>query len=252
MTTTTTSTISTTKLLCPECQHENEPERIYCHDCGTRLDRSKVRVKKEPIQDTHKRVKRMFDPTRAKLKAIGKSLVRVMFGAGLVALLLDMVLPPELPTPKKDALVSGLRFDLETMATKRQPPRLEVTEDQANGFMASAIKSKHLALDKPMLEFRRALVAIHEQRCDFTTERAFMGYWSLYMTCLYHPELKDGHVSVKITGACIGRLPIYPKPAQKMGPLFSDALGTIGNDLKHVSQLGSVELHEKRAVLTAP
>jgi hypothetical protein len=248
----TTTTTSTTKLLCPECQHENEPERVYCHDCGARLDRSKVRIKKEPIQDTHKRVRRMFDPTRAKIKALGVSLVRVLFGAGLVALLLDMVLPPELPNPKKDALVSGLRFDLETMATKRQPPQLEVTEDQANGFMASAVKSKHSSLDKPMLEFRRALVAIHEQRCDFITERAFMGYWSLYLTCFYQPELKDGHLSAKIIGARIGRLPIHPKLAQNIGPLVADALGTIGNDLKHVSKLRSVELHEKRAVLMAP
>jgi predicted amidophosphoribosyltransferase len=60
---TTTTTTSTPKLFCPECRRENEPERIYCHDCGTRLDRSAAaRSKKEPIQDTHKRVKRMFDP----------------------------------------------------------------------------------------------------------------------------------------------------------------------------------------------
>src|SRR6185295_17555753 len=134
---TTTTTTSTTKLLCPECQHENESERVYCHDCGTRLDRSKVRVKKEPIQDTHKRVKRMFDPTRAKIRALAMSLVRVLFGAGLVALLLDMVLPPDIPpAPKKETLVSGLRFDLESMTTKHQPPQIEVTEDLANGFLA--------------------------------------------------------------------------------------------------------------------
>jgi len=250
---TTTTTATSTKLLCPECQHENEPERIYCHDCGTRLDRSKVKVKKEPIQDTHKRVKRMFDPTRAKLKAIGKSLVRVMFGAGLVALLLDMVLPPEVPAPtKKETFVSSLRFDLESMGTKHQPPQIEVTEDQANGFIASNVKSKHESLDKTMLEFKRALVAFHERRCDFTTERAFMGYWSIYLTSLYQPELKDGKLSGKIVGGRIGRLPIHPKLAQYMGPLFGDAVGVLDRDLKLVSKLRSFELHEKRAVLMAP
>ena len=249
---TTTTTATSTKLLCPECQHENEAERVYCHDCGSRLDRSKVRIKKEPIQDTHKRVKRMFDPTRAKIKAIARSMVRLLFGAGLVALLLDMVLPSELPTVKKDALISGLRFDLETMATKHQPPQMEVTEDQANGFMAAAVKSKHASLDKTMLEFKRALVTLHEGRCDFTFERAFMGYWSIYMTCFYQPESKDGHLSARIIGGRIGRLPIHPKLAQKMGPLFSDILGTIDNDLKHVSKLRSVEVHNKRAVLMAP
>ena len=39
VTTTTTTTIT---LVCPDCQHENEPQRIYCHSCGARLDRSKL------------------------------------------------------------------------------------------------------------------------------------------------------------------------------------------------------------------
>src|SRR5437588_527142 len=118
------TTSTATKLLCPECQRENESERVYCHDCGTRLDRSAVRFRKEPIQDTHKRVRRMFDPQRAKIRAIGISLGRIVVGAGMVAVLLDMILPPDLPAPtKNDVLISGLRFDLESMAAKRQPPQ---------------------------------------------------------------------------------------------------------------------------------
>ena len=31
-----------TKLVCTDCQHENELERIYCHNCGARLDRTKI------------------------------------------------------------------------------------------------------------------------------------------------------------------------------------------------------------------
>ena len=43
------------KLVCPECQRQNEPERIYCHDCGARLDRSalaKVAPKMEAPEQT--------------------------------------------------------------------------------------------------------------------------------------------------------------------------------------------------------
>ena len=28
-----------TKLACTECQHENEVQRIYCRNCGAKLDR---------------------------------------------------------------------------------------------------------------------------------------------------------------------------------------------------------------------
>src|SRR5438552_9560229 len=134
----TTTTTTATKLLCPECRRENEPERVYCHECGTRLDRSAVRVKKEPIQDTHKRVKRMFDPTGAKLRAWFFATSKLMLAAGVVAVLVEMFLPPDVPAPPKNAvLASSLRFDLESMATKHQPPQKQIDVDTANGFIAS-------------------------------------------------------------------------------------------------------------------
>src|SRR5207248_2542951 len=33
-------TATPVQLTCPECRRDNEAERIYCHDCGARLDRS--------------------------------------------------------------------------------------------------------------------------------------------------------------------------------------------------------------------
>jgi hypothetical protein len=251
--TTTTSTTITSKLLCPECRRENEPERIYCHDCGARLDRTAVRVKKEPIQDTHKRVKRMFDPQRAKLKAYGLIISRLILGAGFAAVLVDMVLPPDVPAPSKNqVLVSSLRFDLESMATKRVPTRKEVTEQEANVFVASALKSKQLALDLPLLSFKRALVTFHEQRCAIITERAVSDYWPLYVTCIYAPELKDGHITAKVEGGRIGRLPIHPKLAQYMNVLLGDVFAAFDRDAKLLSKIGGWELHEKSVTLIAP
>ena len=39
------------KLVCPECQRQNEPERIYCHDCGARLDRSALAKVAPKVED---------------------------------------------------------------------------------------------------------------------------------------------------------------------------------------------------------
>src|SRR3954467_11649850 len=241
-----TTTSTAIKVVCPECRRDNEPERIYCHDCGTRLDHSKVRPKKEPIQDTHKRVKRMFDPQRAKLKAYGLIVGRLILGAGFAAVVVDMVLPPDVPAPSKSqVLVSSLRFDLESMATKRVPARREVTEQDANVFVASALKSKQAALDLPLLSFKRALVTFHEQRCAIITERAVSDYWPVYATCIYAPELKDGHISAKIEGGRIGRLPIHPKLAQYLNVLFGDVFAALDRDAKLISKIGGWELHEK-------
>src|ERR1700736_6139931 len=139
----TTTTATATKLICPECRHENESERIYCHDCGTRLDRSAVRVKKEPIVDTQRRVKKMFDPHRARLRALFFTISKLILGASAVATLVQMVLPPDLPAPvKTEVLASQMRFDLEAMSMKRQPPQLQYTEEQANAYLTYTLRTK--------------------------------------------------------------------------------------------------------------
>ena len=248
MTTTTTAT----KLLCPECRRENEPERVYCHDCGTRLDRSAVRYKKEPIQDTHKRVKRMFDPTRAKIRAWFFTICRLLLGAGVLAAFVDLFLPPDVPPPdKKPVLVSSVRFDLESMATKHQPSKIQVNEETANGLIASVVKSKHARLDKPLLQFSRGLVTFQEGRCSVTAERLLFGYWSVYTTCGLVPELKNGRLTAKIESGRVGRLPIHPKLAKFMGVTLSDLAFALDSDLRLVAKVGAIDLHDKNLTLTA-
>jgi hypothetical protein len=248
-----TTTIPARKVACPECRQENEIERIYCHHCGTRLERSAVKAKKEPIEDTHKRVKRMFDPQRAKAKALLVSFGKLLFAAGLVALIVDVVLPPDLPAPSKSPiLTSSIRIDAESMISKHQPAEKQLTEDQVNAFLAAALRSKQSNLDKPLLGFKRTVVTLHEQRCAVSVERALLGYWSIYTTCLYSPELSGGRLSGKIEAGYIGRMPIHPKIAQRMGVLLGDVGSALDPDLKLVSRMGGLQLHEKTVTLKAP
>ena len=253
MTTTTTPAKASTKVLCPECRRENEPERVYCHECGTRLDRSAVRAKKEPIEDTHKRVKRMFDPQRARMRALAVGVTKMVVGAGLLALVIDMFLPPDVPPPSKELLlISTLRADLESMTKKGQPAEKQISEADANKFLASALKTKQTTLDKPLLSFKRTLVAFREGHCVFTTERSLSDYWSVYTSCSYVPEVKDGKLLGKIEGGRIGRLPIHPQLARYMGILFGDVATALDRDIKMISKLGAVEFHDQSVTLKAP
>ena len=54
------------------------------------------------------------------------------------------------------------------------------------------------------------------------------------------------------SGARVGRLPIHPKIAQHMGPLFADITAALDHDLKLVARMGAMELHEKTLTLAAP
>jgi len=170
-----------------------------------------------------------------------------------VAVLVEVALPPDLPPPaKNEVMVSSVRFQLETMLKRGQPPQMVVTEDEANGFIAATAKSKHAALDKPFLAFRRASVAFSEKRTAVTVERSVMGYWSLYTTCVYAPELKSGRLLGRVEAGRIGRLPIHPKIAQFMGILFGDVATALNPELRLISKMGAVEVHDKSATLLSP
>ena len=94
------------KLICPECRHENEAERIYCHDCGARLDRSalaKVMPKQENAKETQRRLKSMLDPQRAKIRHMFFKVSKLVLGAFGLAMLIQMLLPPDVPAHPAEA-----------------------------------------------------------------------------------------------------------------------------------------------------
>ena len=250
----TTTTASTTKLICPECRHENESERIYCHSCGARLDRSAtaVRNSKEEVQATRKRVRKLFDPQRAKLRALFLKIIKLTLGAVAAATIVQMILPPDVPAPSKTELVaSQIRFDLENAAIRHQPPQLQYTEEQVNAFLGYALKTKQSALNKPLLTFKRVVVQFHDGTCTVTAERSLFGY-SLYTTALYKPALTGGKIEALNTGASIGRLAIHPQAAQFIGILFADVWAALDREIKLLRKMSAIEFHEKAVLLLGP
>jgi hypothetical protein len=246
-----TTVTSTTKLVCPECRHENEPERIYCHECGARLDRSAVTVSNtaESVEATRRRVRKLFDPQGLKIRAFFFKTCKLFLLAGVVAMIVQMILPPDVPPPVKSELVaSQIRFDLESAATRRRPPQLQYTQEQVNVFLTYALKAKRSSLNKPLLDFKRAFVEFGENTCAVTVERSLFGY-SLYTRSIYEPVLKAGKIEAASKSASIGRLALHPRLAPFIGILFSDLWSALNQEIKLVSKMGSIEFHNKTVVL---
>src|SRR6185369_9647235 len=94
------------QLVCPECRRDNEPERIYCHDCGARLDRTalaKAAPKGEDVKETQRRLKSMLDPGRVKMRLMFFKVSKIILGAFATAALVQMLLPPDVPPPAKSS-----------------------------------------------------------------------------------------------------------------------------------------------------
>jgi hypothetical protein len=245
-----------TKLICPECRHENEPERIYCHNCGARLDRSGLAAADKPAQEgatqAHQRLRKMFDPQRGKLRRTFFNASKLILAACATAAIVEMISPPEvLPPANTVGLSTQINFELENAILYHRPPQLQYTQDQVNAYFGFALKSKQKSLDKPLLTFKRAFVAFREGACDITVERSLYGY-SLYSRASYRVAVNEGKIAASNNGGWIGRLPIFPQLMQVADIIFADLWSALDRERKLVAKMAGIELHDGSVILATP
>lgn len=241
------------KLVCPECQRQNEPERIYCHDCGARLDRSalaKVAPKGEDPKETHRRLHKLFDPGRVKMRLLFFKISKLVLGAASLAVLIEMLLPPrEAPERVKNIELQQINLDLENAIATRSAAPLRYTDAQVNDYLVNVVKNKHAALSK-FLEFERAFVKFDEGVCRITAERSLLGF-SVFHAISNKVTMQNGTLTISTSGGSIGRMPIHPMIMKYGDILFTDLWAALERDKKTVSKMAAIEFHPKSVTLSA-
>src|ERR1051326_4014970 len=179
---TTTETAPAKKVTCTECRHENEAERIYCHNCGERLDRSAVLARKksqEPGDERRRLQKMMEGPSKARQNffAVGK----LALAAAVLAALVEMALPPDVPAPTK-ITPPQIDLDLENAASKAVA--LEYSQEQVNAYLAYRLAGKKTALNEPLLTFVSATASFGDGTCTIAMESAPLFFFSFFFTRL--------------------------------------------------------------------
>jgi hypothetical protein len=239
------------KLICPECRRENEPERIYCHDCGARLDRTalaKEAPKGEDAKETQRRLKNMLDPQRAKMRLMFFKVSKLILGAAALAAIVQMVLPPDVPPRVKTGeFPPQINLEIENAAMSHGAAPMQYTEAQVNAYLGSALKSKQAALSK-LLQFERAVVTFDESVCRVTAERSLFGL-SVFTTTSSKVILQNGTLTASNNGGSIGRLPIHPMLMKYADPLFSDLWSALDRERKAVAKMNAIEFHPQAVVL---
>jgi hypothetical protein len=247
----TTTTTTMTKVVCGECRHENEAERIYCHNCGERLDRSGVPAKQkaQDPQEAHRRLQKMLGPpnrTRQNFFAISK----LALAAAVVAALVEIASPPELPAPTKN-FPPQIDLDLENAASFQKAGPLEYSQDQINAYLAYRFTSKKKALNNPVLTFVRGTASFQEGACTIGVERSLFGY-SLFSRASYRVDAGAGKISATNNGGWIGRLPVHPTIMQFGGIIFADVWSALERERKLLGKMGAVSFHDGSVSITTP
>jgi hypothetical protein len=249
------STASPIRLVCPDCRRENEPERIYCHDCGARLDHSTLPPKAgsaETQEDLHKRVSEMFDRRRGRTRALVLKCVKVFLAAGVAAAVVLMLLPPANlpPVRKSGTLPPQISLELEGMTQYRKPPQLRYSEEQINAYLAYVLEKKKKGLDHILLHFERAVVAFHPDSGEITVGRSIFGY-PIYTSGAFAVQLQNSKLSAAPASGAIGRLPIHPALMRYAHFLFADVAGAMERERKLITRVGSLQIGDKEIAFAA-
>ena len=243
------TTTTMTKIVCGECRHENEAERIYCHNCGERLDRSAAAAQKPMVDptETHRRLQKMLGPpsrVRHNFFAVSKLVLAAVAAAALV----EMALPPELPAPTK---IVSPQIDLDLENAHLRPSPLEYSQDQINAYLTYRLISKKKALTYPFLTFVRATASFREGACTIGVERSLFGY-SIFSRTSHRVDTSAGKIAATNVGGWIGRLPIHPVIMQFGDIIFADLWSALDRERKLIGKMGAVNFHESSVTITAP
>jgi hypothetical protein len=248
-------TATPVQLACPECRRDNEAERIYCHDCGARLDRSALAGHKtgrmETSAELHKRMQGMFSQRRVRARLLFFKIAKVILLAGATAAAAVILIPPAVPPAvKSEGFPAQINLSLEKLTESRQPQSMQFSEESVNAYLANALKRKKEKLNHPLIDFERAIVAFTEGNCHVTIERSIFGY-SIFTSGDYAVQIASGKVTASPRSGAIGRMPIDPSVMPYAGFLFSDAVAAMDREHKLLNKVGSIQLREKEIAVTS-
>ncbi len=200
-------------LPCKQCGYSNEPERVYCHNCGAKLDRSLLpkedQLRRESPDKARRRIRRMANPEASPILREAKALAKTLAWAAVVAALILAALPPA-DAPAKQAELGDrmVGSDLITALEKPQPTVVAFSEADINSFFKTSVKAAP-GPDWLPLKFDRAYVKLLPGAVRIGQRQTIYDY-PLYSSTAWKLEVKDGAFTATNVGGTFGRLAVHP------------------------------------------
>ena len=249
--------MATTTLVCKQCNFENEPERVYCHNCGAKLDRSllppEATKRADPVV-VQERVRKMVSPRRGSGTRWLRSLFFSLLIAAVVGLLVVVLRPPDdVPEVSKDAAMAAptITDDMEGLVTQPSAARLAYTEDQVNAFLQSTIHGKpNSSSGFAPLKFERTYVRFDEGAVRITYVQSVFGLL-VYATTADTVTIQNGQAVAKPVAGSLGRVKIPASLMPYIGGVFAPLWKVLDREKNLVAKLESITFHKKQVELVS-
>lgn len=240
---------STANLPCEQCGYLNEPERVYCHNCGAKLDRSLLpkgeEKKQEAPEQARKRIAKMTNPQSGWFWREVKMLVKVVVYAALVAVIILVAQAPDgVPDPqKKPATMRLVSSDMMEALESPAPRALSFSEEDVNQYLKQMLKAKEGTI--PGVEFTRAFVNMRPGTMRISSENSVWGY-PVYSGVDYHIEVKDGKFVANVIGGNFGRLAVDPQAMHYADFAFQSLWMSLQRERKQMDKMASIKVEDQR------
>ncbi len=232
-------------LICKQCNFENEPERVYCHNCGAKLDRSLLppeATRREDPVVVQERVRKLIKPEGVPpWQRIRNLLGSVIVAALLAALFVISRTPDGAPNLSQGAVMDAppITDDMEGQQQVTGAHLMRYTDDQVNAFLQSSLRGK----DKDStVKFERAYVHFDEGVCRITTEESIFGL-SFYAMTERTVSIQNGSIVSRSLGGSFGRMAISAKIMPALESAFAPLWKVLDHDRKLVAQMQSITFH---------
>jgi hypothetical protein len=241
-------------LTCPKCEYENELGRIFCHQCGNKLDLSQI---KAPGHGG-KRLKKRGQANPKKILRL--ALDALVLGLIVWALYLLIQVPPDkIPKPTEQAkkALDKRRGSLEMMVMKHNPSSVNVTPDEFNAYLDNLTAKQAQgggASVKP--ESLRAVFGDGVITIIFRGEIKLAGFdKKLFVSYTGVPVIKGGQFQFQPVAGRIGDLPLHPWILENT-PLvtgwYRSMFGGLTDDQRRLESLDSITIKPEYATLSYP
>lgn len=245
-----------TKIKCTDCGYENEAERVYCHNCGVKLDRSLIPKEddKPTPKKVRKRVRKLTNPSSGFFVGFWKTLFSTLIWAAVLAAIIQIVRPPaDVPPMPESDLVDAppISLILENAILKGGGKSILLDEANVNAYLLSTVRSKNTGALGEYVKFDRAFVKPKDGKLDITVQHSIINY-PVYATTSYDLSIKeDGSgLEAKNVGGRFGSLPIHPLIMPYLEYPVQKLWGAMKREKRLMDKLAKVEVTKSGIILT--
>jgi hypothetical protein len=246
------------KLNCKECGYQNEPERVYCHNCGVKLDRSMLprEAEKTERNQLRKRVKKMTNPKSGFFAGFWRTLISTVIWAALVAALIQIVRPPEnVPKMPESTFVDAppISMILENLVRKGGGQSLRLDDESVNNYLFGVVRAKGNDVLGEYLKYDRSFVRTRDGVIEISVQYSIYGF-PIYVTTFYKLGIDEqgGSLLAENCGGRFGSLPVHPFLMPYLEYPITKLWSATGREKRAMDKLGDIRIDKGGLVVTAP